>query len=154
MPQCCASSTPADYEVSATPAGFSTTTTKLTLTVGAQHELRLALKVGEITQLVEITGVAPVIETENAALSGNVQSAQIVELPLNGRDWTSLAVPGPGVVHVRPHEPVSTRRQFARPWKSNDDRQVHSHGSMKEKLRRATGCGSPAAAQTTGLLRI
>ena len=97
---------PADYVVSVSATGFNTSTTKVTLTVGAQQELNLALKVGEMSQLVEVTGAAPVIETENATLSGNVQSAQIVELPLNGRDWTSLAVLEPGVVQVRPHEQV------------------------------------------------
>jgi len=98
---------PADYVVTAAATGFNTSTTKVTLTVGAQQELNLALKVGEMSQLVEVTGAAPVIETENATLSGNVQSAQIVELPLNGRDWTSLAVLEPGVVQVRPHEQVT-----------------------------------------------
>jgi len=98
---------PAEYEVSVTATGFNTSTTKVTLTVGAIQELSLALKVGEMSQLVEVTGAAPVIETENATLSGNVQSAQIVELPLNGRDWTSLAVLEPGVVQVRPHEQVT-----------------------------------------------
>ena len=72
---------PAEYSVSVTATGFNTTTTKVTLTVGAQQELSLSLKVGEMSQLVEVTGAAPVIETENATLSGNVQSAQIVEFP-------------------------------------------------------------------------
>ena len=98
---------PGDYAVSVSSTGFSTTTTKVTLTVGAQQELSLSLKVGDMSQLVEVTGAAPVIETENATLSGNVQSAQIVELPLNGRDWASLAVLEPGVVSVRPHEQVT-----------------------------------------------
>ncbi len=98
---------PADYEVSVTATGFSTAKTKVTLTVGAQQVLNLAMKVGEMSQLVEVTGAAPVIETENATLSGNVQSAQIVELPLNGRDWTQLATLEPGVISVRPHEAVT-----------------------------------------------
>lgn len=98
---------PAEYNVSVSAMGFNTTTTKVTLTVGAQQELSLALKVGEMSQLVEVTGAAPVIETENATLAGNVQSAQIVELPLNGRDWTQLATLEPGVVQVRPHELVT-----------------------------------------------
>src|SRR5579864_7251778 len=98
---------PAEYEVSVTASGFNTSTTKVTLTVGAQQELSLSLKIGDTATLVEVTGAAPVIETENATLSGNVQSAQIVELPLNGRDWASLAVLEPGVVQVRPHEQVT-----------------------------------------------
>ena len=98
---------PAEYNVSVSAMGFNTSTTKVTLTVGAQQELSLALKVGEMSQLVEVTGAAPVIETTNATLAGNIQSAQIVELPLNGRDWASLATLEPGVVQVRPHELVT-----------------------------------------------
>jgi hypothetical protein len=98
---------PGDYAVSVTATGFNTSTTKVTLKVGAQQELSLGLKVGEMSQLVEVTGAAPVIETENATLSGNVESAQIVELPLNGRDWTQLATLEPGVIQVRPHEQVT-----------------------------------------------
>src|ERR1700722_2455476 len=98
---------PADYEVSVTSPGFSTAVSKVTLTVGARQELSLSLKVGEINQTVEITGAAPIIETTNATLAGNIQSQQIVELPLNGRDWASLATLEPGVISVRPHEQVT-----------------------------------------------
>src|SRR5260221_3762860 len=106
---------PADYEVSVTAAGFRTTVSKVTLTVGAKQELSVALTVGEVSQTVEVTGAAPIVETTNATLSGNVESAQIVELPLNGRDWVQLASLQPGVAEVRPHEAVdapggSTRR--------------------------------------------
>jgi hypothetical protein len=97
---------PADFVVSVSATGFNTSTTNVTLTVGAQQELSLSLKIGDTSTLVEVTGAAPVIETENATLSGNIQSAQIVELPLNGRDWASLATLEPGVVSVRPHESV------------------------------------------------
>src|SRR5712691_2747556 len=98
---------PADYEVSVSAAGFSTSATKLTLTVGAKQELNLALTVGQITQTVEVTGAAPVVETTNATLSGNVEGKKIQDLPLNGRDWVSLATLTPGVVSVRPHEEVT-----------------------------------------------
>ena len=98
---------PADYEVSVTATGFRTAVSKVTITVGSQQTMNLALVVGEVAQTVEITGAAPVIELQNATLSGNVQSAQIVELPLNGRDWASLATLEPGVVQVRPHEQVT-----------------------------------------------
>jgi len=97
---------PANYDVSVSATGFRTAISKVTLTVGAQQALNVALTVGEVSQTVEVTGAAPTIETENATLSGNVQSAQIVELPLNGRDWASLATLEPGVVSVRPHENV------------------------------------------------
>ena len=96
-----------NYEVSISATGFSTAVSKIELTVGSQQQLSVALTVGQVTQTVEVTGAAPVVQTENATLSGNVESDQIVELPLNGRDWTSLATLEPGVVQVRPHEQVT-----------------------------------------------
>ena len=97
---------PADYAVSVSAPGFKTATSKVTLTVGARQEMDLSLVVGEVSQTVEITGAAPVVETTNATLAGNIESAQILQLPLNGRDWASLATLEPGVVQVRPHEQV------------------------------------------------
>jgi Carboxypeptidase regulatory-like domain/TonB dependent receptor len=97
---------PANYDISVTAPGFRTTVTKVTITVGSQQTLNVALVVGEVAQTVEVTGAAPIIELSNATISGNVESQQIVELPLNGRDWASLATLEPGVVQVRPHELV------------------------------------------------
>ncbi len=98
---------PADYAVSVSATGFRTAVSRVTLTVGAQQAMNVALIVGEVSQTVEVTGAAPVIEMSNATLSGNIESAQIVELPLNGRDWASLATLEPGVVSVRVHEQVT-----------------------------------------------
>ncbi len=98
---------PADYEVSVSAMGFRTATSKVTLIVGGQQALNVALTVGEVSQTVEVTGAAPVVETTNATLSGEVVGSQIATLPLNGRDWVSLAALTPGVVSVRPHEDIN-----------------------------------------------
>jgi len=97
---------PATYNLTVTNPGFRTVVSKVTITVGSQQTMNLTLQVGEVAQTVEVTGAAPVIELANATISGNVESAQIVELPLNGRDWAQLATLEPGVVQVRPHEQV------------------------------------------------
>src|SRR3984893_1658221 len=97
---------PANYDVSVTSPGFRTATSKVTLTVGAQQAMNVALTVGDVSQTVEVTGAAPIVETTNATLSGEIVGAQIVELPLNGRDWVQLATLEPGVAQVRPHEAV------------------------------------------------
>jgi Carboxypeptidase regulatory-like domain/TonB dependent receptor/TonB-dependent Receptor Plug Domain len=98
---------PANYNVTVTAPGFRTLVSKVAITVGSQQTMNLAMQVGEVAQTVEVTGAAPVIELANATISGNVESAQIVELPLNGRDWAQLATLEPGVVQVRPHEQVT-----------------------------------------------
>ena len=97
---------PGDYEVNVSAPGFGTVVTKVTLTVGATQALSPSLQVGQVTQEVQVTGVAPIVETTNATLRGEIVGAQIVELPLNGRDWASLATLEPGVASVRPHEAV------------------------------------------------
>jgi len=98
---------PAEYEVSVSAAGFSTPVTKVTLTVGAKQELNFSLKVGQLTEFVEVTGAAPAVETNNSTLSAEVDSTTVRELPLNGRDWASLATLQPGVASVRTQELIT-----------------------------------------------
>src|SRR5258707_3721455 len=98
---------PSEYEISASAAGFSTAQTKVTLAVGAKEEVTLALKVGQVTQIVEVTGAAPSVKTTNSTLSAEVDSTTVRELPLNGRDWASLATLQPGVAGVRTQEVIT-----------------------------------------------
>ena len=94
--------------------GFSTAAVKVTLTVGAKQEISLSLTVGEVQQVVRVSGAAPIVETTNSTISNNVVADQIVELPLNGRDWASLATLQPGVVSVRTQEVVTQVGAHAR----------------------------------------
>src|SRR5712691_5066238 len=89
---------PGPYEVAASASGFSTTKqADLTLTVGAQQVLNLSLKIGEASQTVVVTEAAPLVQLGSSTLSAQIESKEIVELPLNGRDWASLATLSPGV---------------------------------------------------------
>src|SRR5437660_1761375 len=86
------------YDVTATQAGFSTVAqSNITLTVGAQQQLNITMKVGESAQLVEVTAAAPMVQVTSSLISGVVESTTVRELPLNGRDWASLATLSPGV---------------------------------------------------------
>src|SRR5438552_15288359 len=92
-----------DYQVSASAPGFSTAVAKLTLTVGQQQVLNLALMVGSLSEAVEVTAAAPLVDLASSTISGNVSATTLRELPLNGRDWASLAALQPGVAFVRTH---------------------------------------------------
>ena len=92
---------PGTYDVSVTDKGFATALQKdITLTVGAQQVLNVTMKVGEVSQSVEVTDVIPTIETGSSSIDSTVDATTIRELPLNGRDWTSLATLQPGVGKV------------------------------------------------------
>ena len=80
------------YEVRVTAEGFSTALqSNLTLAVGAQQLLNFPLKIGTTTETVQVTAAAPQIELTSSTLTGQVESKTVLDLPLNGRDWTSLA---------------------------------------------------------------
>lgn len=89
---------PGAYEVVYSATGFKTQVSSgVNLTVGAQQVLNASMTVGEISQRVEVTGEAPIVELASSAISGNVSSTVVRELPLNGRSWTDLATLSPGV---------------------------------------------------------
>jgi outer membrane receptor protein involved in Fe transport len=90
------------YEVMAKAPGFSTEVfSNVTLTVGARQSVNLVLKVGSSSEVVTVTGGASSIDATTSSVSETVDSKTVVELPLNGRDWTSLAILQPGVATVR-----------------------------------------------------
>ena len=92
---------PDSYEVTVTAPGFSTEVRSgITLTVGAQQLLNLTMQVGQATQTVQVTGEAPAVQLANSTISGVVSQTAVLELPLNGRDWTTLAALQPGVISV------------------------------------------------------
>src|SRR6202049_2851931 len=92
---------PGEYKVSATPSGFATTVTQLTLAVGAQRVANLALKIGTVTEVIKVMSEAPDVELATSEISAVVNSNTIRELPLNGRDWTQLATLQPGITSLR-----------------------------------------------------
>ncbi len=100
---------PGPYEVKVTAKGFTTALqSNLALAVGAQQALNISMKVGETSQTVQVTEAAPQIELTSSALSGQIEGTTVTELPLNGRDWASLATLSPGVNAVEVQMPFET----------------------------------------------
>lgn len=85
------------YEMRVTAPGFSTEVlTKITLEVGAQVVKNITLKVGQTAQSVEVTSDAPGVELASSTMGAVVGHQAVVDLPLNGRSWTDLALLQPG----------------------------------------------------------
>jgi hypothetical protein len=92
---------PGRYEVKASFDGFnSQTKSGITLTVGAEYPIDFTMSVGTISENVNVSVAAATVDTVSATLRHNVSGTTIRELPLNGRDWTQLALLQPGVVGV------------------------------------------------------
>jgi len=87
-----------NYEVKAELTGFRTAVRMgIQLTVSAEVVVNLTLSVGVVSEQVNVTGEAPLVEITSATLSGLVDDKKIRDLPLNGRSFEQLAFLQPGV---------------------------------------------------------
>ena len=68
------------------------------VTVEATLRVDVALQVGEVTQTLEVSSQAPLLQTETGSLSQVVTARAVQELPLNGRNVLNLVALSPGVV--------------------------------------------------------
>ena len=68
---------------------------QVTLQVGETHTLDVALVVGEISEKVEIKAEAGPAERTSAAAATVINTEQIANLPVNGRDWSGLTLLAP-----------------------------------------------------------
>jgi hypothetical protein len=93
---------PGKYDVTITATGFTSAAFQnIVLTIGERREIDAHLTVGQVTSNVTVsTGEVVDVELTSSAISGLVESHTVVDLPLNGRDWTSLTLLQPGVAQV------------------------------------------------------
>jgi hypothetical protein len=88
---------PGDYTVSAQTAALKSNTTKFSVAVGQEERLNLTVRVQGTQETVMVTAESPIIQTENANLTTSVSSQQVVSLPMNGGDLTTVAFTVPGI---------------------------------------------------------
>src|SRR5262249_31716603 len=82
--------------------GFATTVfSEVTLDVGQELQIDLQLRVGHATETVQVTAEQPGVTTTTATISAVVSGTEMRELPLNSRDWASLATLKPWGAAVR-----------------------------------------------------
>src|SRR5262245_2422692 len=90
------------YKVEAALQGFTTSSRKgIQLTIGRQATVDFQLGVGELSETVEVTGDAPLVDTKTAGVASFVSREQMNDLPLNARDFSQLIDLQAGTVHVR-----------------------------------------------------
>src|SRR6266566_3764216 len=81
------------YQLEVKKEGFkSYSQTGIVLQVNDHVTLNAVLSVGAVSETVEVTAAASMIQTENASVSNVVESQRISELPLNGRYVTQLVL--------------------------------------------------------------
>lgn len=90
---------PGPYSVKATLAGFrATVRDNVRVTVSETVRIPFELAVGEVSESVTVEAASPLVETANATLGVVIDEDKVVDLPLNGRNFTQLGTLIPGVV--------------------------------------------------------
>src|SRR5262249_33386347 len=83
--------------VSADLTGFEKVVRRATVNVGRDTTVDLAMKVGGLTESVDIVADAPQVNLVDSKVDGIINRAQVANLPLNGRNAYELAALVPGV---------------------------------------------------------
>jgi len=90
---------PGNYSVKASLSGFRTALQEnVRVTVTETARVSFELEVGQLTETVTVTGAVTLVETSNATHGIVIDEQKVVDLPLNGRNFTQLGTLIPGVV--------------------------------------------------------
>ncbi len=91
------------YTLTIEKSGFATVSrASFVLTVNQVARIDVALKVGQVTQTLEVTGAPPVLETDATQVSTVINAATNDNLPLASRNYVQLTLLAPGAVTTDP----------------------------------------------------
>jgi hypothetical protein len=86
------------YQLQAEAAGFQLARVdQINVGVNVRQRVDIVMQVGQVSETVEVSGAVLALETDSSARGQSIQQKQIVELPLNGRQYSSLVLLTTGV---------------------------------------------------------
>ncbi len=97
------------YQVRVTKQGFASVVQTTELLVGQSATVNIALNPGTSTEVVEVTGTAPIVDLTKTSVSQDITPTEVEELPLVGRDAANLAYLAPGVKAADSYDPTKNR---------------------------------------------
>ena len=136
-----------EYLLEAESAGFKRIQRAgVILNAGDTRQVDLMLEVGEVTETIEVVAQAPLLQTQEGATGTVMENQQILELPLNGRDYLQLARISAGVTpparsEVANRQGVSvggsqaTQVNFIIDGIDNNNQSIASQGGQKEAIK-------------------
>src|SRR5579863_3844250 len=89
---------PGTYTIRVEAKGFKTLERpNVVLQVGQEIRVDVTVQPGDQSQSVTVTEAVPLVETTSATLGGTINNSEILDMPLNGRNYQSLMTLRPGV---------------------------------------------------------
>ncbi len=91
---------PGTYTLKVEKSGFKSDQTSFQVAVNQAVTQNMTLTVGNAETTVEVTAVAPIIDSTSSSLGAVIEQKTVQELPLNGRNFTQLLTLTPGVTPI------------------------------------------------------
>jgi hypothetical protein len=85
------------YKAEVQATGFNSEVQNMALDVSQIQALNFRLNTGTVSTTVTVTNAAPLVNTTTSSTGAVIEGRQVSELPLNGRNFTQLAMLVPGV---------------------------------------------------------
>ena len=130
-----------EYLVVAEAEGFKAYSgSGIVLSIGDTRQLDITLELGAVTEIIEVEASAPLLQTSEASSGQVIENRQIVDLPLNGRDYLQLAAISSGTTPSR-GQGVSiggqrgTEVAFTIDGMDNNNQAIASQGRQKEVVK-------------------
>jgi hypothetical protein len=93
---------PGMYEVRTAMSGFkSRVQSNVALQTGATLKIDFALEVGDVSERIEVTAAAPMLQTQETSVGNVIETAQLQRIPVNGRNYTRLLILSAGTSDIR-----------------------------------------------------
>jgi hypothetical protein len=97
------------YTVKVSKQGFSTAAQTVELLVGQTVAANVTLNPGAISETIEVTEEAPLLDVAKTSVSQEITPKEVEELPMVGRDVANLAYLAPGVKAADSYDPTKNR---------------------------------------------
>ena len=118
------------YVVKATAQAFRPfETNPIKLESGQNARIDITLTVG-VAEQVEVTAVSPILQTQDAVVGEVISGTTIERMPLNGRNFSQLALLLPGVITTDPNsftDPKNTSGGMGKPYVNGQREQANNY---------------------------
>lgn len=141
---------PGVYEILVSSPGFRTSSrSDVQLQIGDVARVDIVLELGAVAEVVEVTGGAPMLDSESTVVGSVIENKRIVELPLNGRNYLQMiALTSNVTAEMSPQTEASGRKGGER------SRQAFSIAGQRNAFNRYTLDGIENTEHSYGLFAI
>ncbi|MDR3763208.1 MAG: TonB-dependent receptor [Acidobacteriota bacterium] len=108
------------YKLEAKKEAFKAASAKITLEIADVKAVNFKLEIGSAEQVVNVTDEVPLVQTATSDVGEVIQGRQTVELPLNGRNFTSLAILTPGVSRGAYSDQATGSSNQSETWRNSE----------------------------------